>query len=339
MHPIERSWYRPNWITAALAPLTVLFVALAALRRAAYRSGWLPVQRLSAPVLVVGNITVGGAGKTPLTLALAQLLQQQGWRPGIISRGYGGAAEGCLAVTADADPAQVGDEPLLLARRSACPVYVGRDRAAAGRALLAAHPQTDILLCDDGLQHYRLGRDVEIAVVDAVRGLGNGWRLPAGPLREAPSRLATVDAVVLNGEGAVALTQPLQFRMQLRPGPCWQLVNPARQRSAAALAGQRLAALAGIGHPARFFAMLSAMGLHFSEHPFPDHHAYTSADLAAIDADVIVVTEKDAVKLAGCNDARIWALPVAAELPAGFADWLSQTLTACVHRRAANKGA
>lgn len=313
---LEKQWYRQSMWQLVLLPLSALFWLLSALRRAAFRYGWRASERLPVPVAVVGNITVGGSGKTPLVLWLAQFLRQQGYRPGIVSRGYGASAEAARPVDPADDPAASGDEPVLLARRSASPVWVGRDRAAAGRALLAANPDCDVILCDDGLQHYRLQRDLEIAVVDGRRRFGNGRLLPAGPLREGLWRLRQVDAVVVNG-GALLDGLDAQFCMRLNGT---QLVNlrSGEKRPAAELKGLRLHALAGIGHPQRFFEHLNALGLDFAAHAFPDHHAYRPGDLEWPDADALLMTEKDAVKCAVFADERCWFLPVEAEMDPAF---------------------
>ena len=242
---LQRQWFDQRRLAPALwllAPLSGLYSVMAG--RARHQA---QAQRLAVPVVVVGNITVGGAGKTPLTLWLATQLRERGWRPGIVSRGYGGASTLPRPVTLDSLPAEVGDEPLLLCRRSGVPVWVGRDRVAAGRALLAAHPEVDVVLCDDGLQHYRLARDVEIAVFDG-RGAGNGWRLPAGPLRESLERLREVDAVVCNGAADARLQPELpRFAMRLQPAAFYRLDDPQRRATASELQGRRLHALAGIG--------------------------------------------------------------------------------------------
>ncbi|MBS1137634.1 MAG: tetraacyldisaccharide 4-kinase [Proteobacteria bacterium] len=314
---------RRGALAAALLPLSWLFRALAALRRLLYRRGVLRQERVDVPVVVVGNITVGGSGKTPLVLWLAQRLRSRGHAPGIISRGYGGSAEVPRAVRAQDDASVVGDEPLLLARRSDCPVWIGRQRVAAARALLAAHPECDVLISDDGLQHYALARDVEIAVMDE-RGIGNGWFLPAGPLREGPSRLRTVDALVINGERLPAGLggQPGRtYFLRLAGTRFASLRRPEVSCGAEELQGRRLHAVAGIGHPQRFFDHLSALGLRFAAHPFPDHHRYTAADLAFADADALLMTEKDAVKCAGLALPETWVLGVDAEVsPAGAAE-------------------
>jgi tetraacyldisaccharide 4'-kinase len=316
-----RDWWQPRLTlrTAPLLPLSWLFGLLAALRRAAFRLGLKKVQRLPVPVIVVGNLTVGGSGKTPLVIALAQALIEHGWHPGVISRGYGANAQVPREVQAASSPSEVGDEPLLIRHAlPACPVFVGRDRPQAGRALLAAHPQTTVLISDDGLQHYALARDFEIAVFDA-RGAGNGRLLPAGPLREPLSRAGSLDAVVFNGEVSAPVGRK-SWRMQLQPRSFYRLDDPAQRRLAGDFAQEApsVAAVAGIGDPNRFFATLRSLGLSIQEHPFPDHHPYTAADLAAITAPLIVMTEKDAIKCTALRDARVWVLPVAAQLEPGL---------------------
>jgi tetraacyldisaccharide 4'-kinase len=309
---LEKQWYRHSLWQFVLLPFSMLFRLLSALRRVAYKQGWLATERLPVPVIVVGNITVGGSGKTPLVLWMAQYLRQQGYRPGIVSRGYGSSAVGACPVSPADDPALSGDEPVLLARKSACPVWIGRDRAAVGRALLAACPDCNVILCDDGLQHYRLRRDLEIAVVDGQRRFGNGRLLPAGPLREGLWRLNLVDAVVVNG-GAPLETQAAQYGMHLN-GALLTNLRTGEKRLAVELKALRLHALAGIGHPQRFFDHLHALGLDFTEHVFPDHHAYRTSDLDWPDADALLMTEKDGVKCAAFADERYWALPVQAEV-------------------------
>jgi tetraacyldisaccharide 4'-kinase len=320
--PFSRLWFREPGSPALLLllplllPLSWLFRLLVAVRGLLYRKGILPAVALPVPVVVVGNLTVGGAGKTPLTLWLAERLREAGRRPGIISRGYGGAGK-IAAVTPQSDAAAVGDEPLLLARRSGVPVFVGRDRVATGKALLAAHPECGVLISDDGLQHYRLARCAEIAVFDR-RGLGNGHLLPAGPLREPPGRLAGVSAVVGNGGIAVAIPAGVPaFTMHLSGRRFVALDDPRKTCTAADLAGKPLHAAAWIGNPSRFFAQLAGLGLEFSRHPFPDHQVFRAGDLAFARGGVLLVTEKDAVKctasaLARAGPAEAWMLPVEA---------------------------
>ncbi len=321
---LQRQWFeqrRPSPALWLLLPLSWLFFLLSLLNRWRKHSRRLPV-----PVVVVGNITVGGAGKTPLTLWLTEKLRENGLHPGIVSRGYGGKVLAPQAVRIDDDPSLVGDEPLLLARRSACPVWVGRDRAAAGAALLAARPDVDVLLCDDGLQHYRLARDVELAVFDG-RGAGNGHLLPAGPLREPLGRLATVDAIICNGLPDHRLSGGVpRFDMSLQPGRFYALDDPTKTCAAEDLAGRKLYALAGIGDPRRFFRSLEMLGLAAEEHPFPDHHAYVADDLCFAKDGVLLMTEKDAVKCAGLTVGETWVLPVEAELSPALVELVLEKL-------------
>jgi tetraacyldisaccharide 4'-kinase len=302
---IDDIWRGRGPLAWLLLPVASLFFLGAALRRFLYHRRWLASVRLPVPVVVVGNITAGGSGKTPLVIWLVEALRCRGRRPGVVSRGYGGSADGVREVGLASAPADVGDEPVLIWRRAACPVFVGRDRVAAATALLAAHPECDVVVCDDGLQHYRLARDVEIAVVDR-RGFGNGWPLPAGPLREPPARLRQVDAVVANGWRG-----PAAFRMTLAGERFASLTERGVDVAPGALAGRRLHAVAGIGEPRRFFDHLAALGLRCEAHAFPDHHCYGAADLDFI-GDAILTTEKDAVKFAALATLPVWVLPVTA---------------------------
>ena len=315
-------WRRRGPLAWLLLPLALVFTMLAALRRAAYRIGVLRSERLPVPAVVIGNIVAGGAGKTPLTLWLAQRLAALGRQPGIVSRGYGRAGTAVGKVGPGDTAMTVGDEPLLLARRSHCPVFVGRDRVTAARALLAAYPECDLILCDDGLQHYRLQRDVEIAVVDR-RGLQNGWPLPAGPLREPAARLAAVDALVLHDTELPAAVPT--FRMRLVGERCYRLDDPDIACAPAELAALRLHAVAGIGEPQRFFDHLAALGIACVPHAFPDHHAYVAGDLD-FDGDAILTTEKDALKCAGLTTLPIWVLPVDAVVEPDLARFVLEKL-------------
>lgn len=321
---LTEAWRGRGPLALALLPIGLLFAAAAGLRRAAYRHGLLRVARLPVPVVVIGNIVAGGSGKTPLTLWLARRLRAAGRHPGIVSRGHGRGGTAVTKVGTGDTAVACGDEPLLLARRSECPVFVAADRVAAARALLAAHPECDTILCDDGMQHYRLARDVEIAVVDR-RGLMNGWPLPAGPLREPPGRLARVDAVVLHDNETARIDGVPTFRMRLHGESFYRLDAPATRTTPGELAGQRLHAVAGIGEPQRFFDHLTALGLVFQPHAFPDHHAYRAADLRFA-GDAILATEKDALKCAGLAGLPIWVLPVEAEVEPDLASYVMEKI-------------
>lgn len=312
MKRLDHYWYSLNPVALLLLPLSWLFCALVTVRRVAYRRGWLHSERLPVPVVVVGNITVGGSGKTPLVIWLAQFLRAQGYRPGIISRGYGGlAAQWPQPVDVDSDPRVVGDEPVLIVRRSDCPMAVGPDRVAAGRLLLQRH-DCDIILADDGMQHYRLARDVEIAVLDGARRLGNGFCLPAGPLREPSQRLAAVDLRVGNGAAAAG-----EHLMTLLPQTALHLGN-GTQMPLESFRGRTVHAVAGIGNPARFFQMLRDHGITVIEHAFPDHHRYSVADVQYGDGLPVLMTEKDGVKCRAYGDEHLWAVAVTARLPDDF---------------------
>jgi tetraacyldisaccharide 4'-kinase len=303
----SRHWYRLSPVSLLLYPLSLVFGLAVAARRLMYRAGVLPSARPGIPVIVVGNLTVGGTGKTPLILALVKALRERGLHPGVISRGYRGANGLSRGVVAGDEAGQVGDEPLLIAERSGCPVWIGADRVAAARALRAAHPACDVILCDDGLQHYRLQRDFEIAVHDE-RGLGNGFLLPAGPLREPGAR--RVDATVQNGGAPVSGA----FAMRLAPAGFYRVGEERAPLTLSELSGKRLHAVAGIGNPDRFFAQLSRMGLAFTAHPFPDHHAFRAEDLGFADCDLVLMTEKDAVKCRRFGRRDLIALRVDAEV-------------------------
>jgi len=316
----EAVWYDGHPLSYALLPLSWLYCGIVRLRRLIYRRAWLGSHRLPVPVIVVGNFTVGGTGKTPLVLGVTDLLRRRGYRPGILVRGYGGrGARWPRLVTGDDDPFEVGDEPILLARRSGCPVVAGVDRVAAG-ALLLADCECDMIVSDDGLQHYGLRRDLEILVVDASRQFGNGRCLPAGPLRE-PTARRRADLTLCNGgpcpDGQV---------MHLVPGPLVNLADQGVTQDLGELRGQRVTAVAGIGNPDRFFAHLRRRGLHVYERPYPDHHPFSRKDAASWPPGPVVMTEKDAVKCAGFARPDFWYLPVASQLPSGFERLLLEKL-------------
>lgn len=317
------AWIEPHWqsftpVSAVLCPFSLIFGAAASARRGAYRAGLLRSARLPVPVVVVGNITAGGSGKTPLVLWLADYLRGRGRLPGIVSRGYGGRARAPQRVLPDSDPDECGDEAVLLARRSGAAVWIGADRAATARALLAAQPACDVLVSDDGLQHYALARDIEIAVVDARRGFGNGWLLPAGPLRETPPRLATVDAVVLNRDGD-SVDHPSLARipagatrcsMRLEGRRFHNLLDPGRRVGPEHFRGKRVHAVAGIGVPRRFFQHLQGLGLEFTAHSFADHHPFSASDVEYSGAEAVLMTQKDGVKCRRFANELHWELAV-----------------------------
>ena len=315
----ERHWYRFSWVSALLAPAALAFGAIVRLRRAAYRLGILRATRLAVPVVVVGNLVVGGTGKTPLVLWLVAELARRGWRPGIVSRGHGAGPSHPRPVPVGGDPGFFGDEPLLHAERSGCPVWVGRKRAAVAAALLAAHPECDVIICDDGLQHYRLARNCEIAVRDE-RGAGNGLLLPAGPLREPASR--PVDAWVVNGVEA----GHGEFAMRLVPAGFRSVASPDIEVPREQLIGRRLHFVAGIGNPPRFFAQLASLGFSGEMHAFPDHHPFRPDELAFRDCDFILMTEKDAVKCRAFGNERLLALRVDAHIDARLADLVERKI-------------
>jgi tetraacyldisaccharide 4'-kinase len=319
----ERHWYRLSALSLVLWPVSLLYRLLLTLRLSAYRSGVLPLVRLPVPVIVVGNLVAGGTGKTPLVLWLAAMLKKSGRKPGIVSRGYRGSAAAPMAVAVASPVELVGDEPLLLARASGCPVWIGRDRAAAAMGLLAAHPECDVLVLDDGLQHYRLARDIEIAVEDE-RGAGNGLLLPAGPLREPVTR--RVDFWVVNS-APIANHGPA-YRMDLRGDRFRRVAAPHDSVPAAAFAGRKLHAVAGIGNPKRFFEHLAGLGLATVNHAFPDHHAYGADELDFRDCDALLMTEKDAVKCETFAREHWYALQVEAELAPAFFDFILAKLRA-----------
>jgi len=330
---LERMWYsqrRPLW----LAPLSLLYGTIMGLRGLLYRMGLRHRIKVGVPVVVVGNLTVGGTGKTPLVAWLASAIAGVGLRVAIVSRGYGGRARGVMRVTLHSRASEVGDEPLLLARRAQATVFIGRDRVAAAKE--AVRDGADIVISDDGLQHLALVRHCEIVVIDGQRGFGNGCLLPRGPLREGPGRLRRVNAVVLNG----TITAPgfqlpkfvshTHFTMRMRPGDARPVTGSGALRALATFRGAGVHAVAGIGNPQRFFDMLRESGLTLYEHPLPDHHDFRSGDLNFGDSLPVLMTEKDAVKCAAFADERCWYVPVTAE----FADAEARALVDLVLARA-----
>jgi tetraacyldisaccharide 4'-kinase len=329
-------WYAERGRLSLLQAPALVYRVVSALRRHAYAVGWLRSGRVGRPVVVVGNLTVGGTGKTPLTIWLAQALSAQGLAVGIVSRGYGGRQRRAHRVRADDDWRHVGDEALLLARHSGCRTVVGADRLAAARLLGAG---VDVVLADDGLQHLRLARDCEIVVVDGARGFGNGRLLPAGPLREGVTHLARADAIVVNGPATHPSLRQLPpqvpcFNMALALGAVMRL-DGTESLPIEAWRGRRVHAVAGIGNPGRFFAALEACGLEPIPHPFPDHHPFSSGDFAFADELPVLMTEKDAVKCARFINPRLWYVPVSAQ----FEPTAARALLARVLGRVRGRGA
>lgn len=325
MSRLSEAWYRDAAWLQALRPLAWLYRQVVGARQRAYASGRKTQWQSPVPVIVVGNLTLGGTGKSPLVAWLARWLVDQGWQPGIVSRGYGGEAPRYpLYVNVDSDAAQSGDEPLMLAQQTGLPVVVDPDRPRGARKLIAAG--CDIVIADDGLQHLALGRDIELVVVDGARGFGNGHCLPAGPLREPLERLQTVDAVLVNGAATARALPDEGYSMALVPARWRHLTDgvcyPVEQ---VPFAG-RVHALAGIGHPPRFFATLEVLGVDHDAHPLPDHHRYTAGDLRFADNRPVVMTAKDAVKCRRFANERCWALDVEARPDPAFVAWLRERL-------------
>ncbi len=310
-------WYerRYAWAKYLLAPLTALFCVLSAWKR------WQDQRQQvmhDIPVIVVGNITVGGTGKTPVVVGLVEALRQAGFTPGVVSRGFGSRGKSGLVQATD-DASTVGDEPLLMVQRTNVPLVVNRQRNQAIATLRAAHPQCNVIISDDGLQHYRMGRAVEIAVLDAQRGLGNGWCLPSGPLRERPQRLQQCDFVLTNGENLHMHGEQLVHLCQ------------GNVETLTAWRGKSVHVVTGIGNPQRFVQQLAAAGLHTRLHAYPDHYAFTAADLQFDDDLPIIMTEKDAVKCRTFAPATAWYLPITAVFTEDFITALLKRLQGLQH--------
>jgi tetraacyldisaccharide 4'-kinase len=331
-----RAWMKRGPAAVLLLPLSLLFGAIARVRRSFYRQGWLPSTRLAVPVIVVGNVFIGGTGKTPFVVWLVQALRQAGYAPGVISRGYGSDIAVPKLVDCSSLPDQVGDEPVLIACAAQCPVAVGSRRASVAAFLLAAHPEVNVVISDDGLQHYGLRRDVEIVLFDS-RGAGNGWLLPAGPLREPASRER--DFTVINGRQTPPGMPADAWQMQLVAGSAEQLTDRSRRCALPALSAlarvdatrrPRVLAAAGIGNPARFFQTLEESGVIFDRMSLRDHHEFSADIFANVGADLILITEKDAVKCEHIatlkNDSRIWVVPVSAMIDQKLADRILEKL-------------
>lgn len=319
-------WYGKTKWAILLWPFSLLFRFLLMLRRMAYQCGFLKVTRFPLPIIIVGNLTVGGTGKTPLVLYVVKQLQQQGFKPGIISRGYAGKlGSQAVLVNSTHSVSDVGDEVTMMTKHCQCPIVVARKRDAAVAHLLKL-TDCNVVVSDDGLQHYALARDIEIVVIDGVRRFGNNYLLPAGPLREPLNRLKQANFVVCNGD-----PQLNEYGMKLQPQKFINIKYPERELSF--LKQNKLHAVAGIANPCRFFQTLSALGLQFSEHRFPDHHAFQASDFSFANNDTIVMTEKDAVKCNTFAKENFWYLPVAAECDEKFMlDLVEQVKKVIVHR-------
>ncbi len=325
---IHRVWYEGDASYVALLPLTALFFLIVAIRRWLYSTGILKTTKINVPVIVVGNITAGGTGKTPTTIWLASELQQRGFTPGIVSRGYGGSkSKSPMLVDADSDPAVVGDEPVMLARRSSCAVAVDADRVRAAEMLVGNG--VDVIIADDGLQHYRLGRDYEICVIDGKRGLGNRFMLPAGPLREPLSRIPTVDQVFVNGDypgnhETISSVEQNALKFDLIAGEAVRL-NGSQSFPLERFANSTVHGVAGIGNPKRFFDLLRDAGMQVIEHAWPDHATIGRKDVRFKDDFDVLMTEKDAVKFGTHAPDKVWYVPVDLEIdPLVSGPWLEQ---------------
>jgi len=313
-------WYQRNPLSLILLPLSWIFCLIVIIRRRLYNTGVFRSVRLPVPVIIVGNITVGGSGKTPLVIALVQLLQKAGYNPGVISRGYRGKAKSWpQQVRGDSDPRMVGDEPVLITSSCQVPMAVGPDRIAAAQQLLQYH-ECDIIISDDGMQHYALGRDIEIAVVDGIRRMGNGYCIPAGPLREPAARLKDVDFVIANG-----IAMRMEYPMELIATDLVNMHN-GKLLAATELKGSEVHAIAGIGFPDRFFQTLNKLGIRTRNHPFPDHFDFSADDLKFDDDLPVLMTEKDAVKCARYANENMWSMPVRARLDERFITRILYTL-------------
>ncbi len=323
---IEKIWYQNHPLGYLLYPFGWLFGLFVSIRRFCYLSGILPVQNVSVPVIVVGNITVGGTGKTPLIIWLGEYLKERGMKPGFISRGYGGKSKKWpQQVRPDSNPVLVGDEPVLIAQRSGCPVAVSANRYIAAKELLE-HTDCNILLCDDGLQHLSLYRNLEIAVIDGDRRFGNGQCLPAGPLRESVRQLDSVDMIVGNSKAGKN-----EFLMEYLYGDIISLSDSSKTLDKDSLKGLTVHTVAGIGNPQRYFSYLRSLGVRAIKHEFPDHHEYSASDLQFNDDLPVVMTEKDAVKCRGFGMKNAWYLKVDVKMHKSFEHRLNILLKELPH--------
>lgn len=313
-------WFERNWKSFLLLPVAAVFQLIAAIRKFYFRKIYRPF-RFNVPIIVVGNVTVGGTGKTPLVIWLAEFLKNNGYKPGIVSRGYSGKASKPQVVTWSSDPLEVGDEAIVIARRTNCPMVIGKKRVAAVKKLLH-ESDCDVVISDDGLQHYALWRDLEIIVLDSVRGFGNGFCLPAGPLRESVIFLQHIDFKRNNFN---IFFQDSGYQMQYNPGKFTNVNLPRITKDYAEFLGQKVHAVAGIGNPEKFFNLLQTLGLEIIKHPFPDHYDFHSMDFPFAN-ELIIMTEKDAVKCEKFANNNFWFLPITAQLNEDFGSKLLYNL-------------
>lgn len=309
-----QTWQQKTGLARFLRPLSWLYCSIVFIRRVAYRLHIKKTNKLAVPVIVVGNLTVGGTGKTPLVIWVAGFLKEQGYKPGIICRGYGGKARHWpQQVRPDSDPVATGDEAVLISRRTGCPMAAGPERISAGEELLHYHPECDVIISDDGLQHYAMARDIEIAVIDGSRRFGNEFCLPAGPLREPVKRIEKVDLVVTNGIAAKD-----EYAMQYKAGEVCNLLDESQCKPLDEFKGKPIYAMAGIGNPDRFFSQLDEQGMTVVPHAFSDHQAYQAEDLEFEENYPVIMTEKDAVKCRRYAGEQHWYIPITADLQESF---------------------
>lgn len=313
--------YSKSLVSLLLLPLSAVFLLISFIRKTLYQFNFLKSFKLKIPVIVVGNITSGGTGKTPLIIYLANELKKNGYRPGIISRGYGSKSEGVMEVSQKSDVAEAGDEPMLIQKHTHLPVFVSKDRVLAAKALVKKYAKTDVILSDDGIQHYRLRRDLEVLVIDGTRKFGNGYLLPAGPLREFRSKLKTVDAIVCNHKKVIDGSYLMKYKGHL-------LINLKTNKKIHLnnLSLKNIHAIAGIGNPDRFFDYLKTYNILFSSSVFQDHYKFSKKDFRDMNDKNIIMTEKDAVKCQQFSRNNFWYLPVIAEVDSKFTDVILKKL-------------
>lgn len=313
---LQKQWYQTylNPLFWPFIPLSLLYCLILSIRKSLYQFGILKRHKFAVPIIVVGNLTVGGTGKTPLVIHIVKLLKQYGFRPGVVSRGYGGSHSKISSTTskplwvyANSDSNEVGDEPLLLAKRLFCPIVISRTRIKAVQSLLDSG-QMDVVISDDGLQHEKLHRNIEVMVIDGKKRLGNGWCLPIGPLRESKKRLETVDFIVCNDP--IRFDNDIEYDMELRPRMLTNGLDSSRQENISFFQGKEVHAVAGIGFPDRFFDLLKKYQLKVITHPFPDHYPFKKEDIEFQDDLPVLLTEKDAVKCSGFMTDKHWVLSV-----------------------------